>query len=163
MPRLTTGQLAQGVAWRQRSVRDSILSRFRELKSAGANIANHAKNLASLAAWDDIALGISPVSINSLRKYAELHLRGGTSELARLMRKRSPTIPSGRLKTPTQSPRLNEAALADAIFSFSLRYGDLLDRVRALALHDPGVRHELSVHTNKYGWVGGLVADGETR
>lgn len=113
----------------------------------------------SFAAWSDVSLGISPISINSLRKYAELHFKGGVNELVRLMRASRFKQSVKRTRSSKSLSADKEAALADAIFSYGLRYGDLLDRVRSLALHDLAIRHELSAHTAKYGWIGGFVPD----
>ena len=147
MPRLKRGEVAPGVLKRVEATSNQVDLRIRHLREDS----NHPRRtISSVAAWEDLEKGIVPISTNSLKKYAASKLDGGLAELDQLVSGESNQ--GDAMDTAPMGEDARTAALADAIYSFSLRYGDLMDRFRRLAVHDSSVKRELDSHRKLYGW-----------
>jgi len=151
MPRLQPGQVALGVATKSAKIQASIAARIDHLRGGNPDRLPARRTLQGLSEWNEPSLGITPVSVNSLRKYARERLAGGVHELVSLCSGDRPAT----TKAVADKGATQTEALADAIMSFALRYGDLMDRVRRLAVSDESVKRELDAHRGRFGWVHG--------
>lgn len=153
MARLSKGQLAPGVIARADRTKASVLRRFDLLHSQPEACAS-ISTLSALAEWSDPRHGITPVSANSIRKYAKEYYPGGIRGLLN-------RLSEGRLSSDNRGRSvgcqggLTDAEverMADSILRWSDRYGDLVDRMRNLAAIDESVRRELNAHRKRYEW-----------
>ena len=110
--------------------------------------------LSALAEWNDPRHGITPVSANSIRKYAKESYPGGLRGLLNRLGEARPSSNNGGRSiacrgglTDTEVERM-----ADSILKWADRYGDLIDRMRNLAVIDEAVRRELNAHRKRYEW-----------
>lgn len=153
MARLSKGQLAPSVIERATKTKASVLRRFDLLRSQREACAG-ISTLSALAEWSDSRYGVTPVSANSIRKYAKESYPGGLRGLMNRLGEARPLNSSGGHSIARRGA-LTDAEIermGDSILMWADRYGDLVDRMRNLAAIDESVRRELNAHRKRYEW-----------
>jgi len=153
MARLTKGQLAVSVVERATRTKASVLRRFDLLRSQHEACAG-ILTLSALAEWSDLRYGITPVSANSIRKYAKDSYPGGLRGLMNRLGETKPSSSKGGNLIARQCGLTGAEVerMAESILKWADRYGDLVDRMRNLAAIDESVRRELNAHRKRYEW-----------
>ncbi|HBO2503617.1 TPA: hypothetical protein L4H91_003715 [Pseudomonas aeruginosa] len=159
MPRLGKGQIAESVkglaeaAARSAACRVSEFERLRESSSLSASELSVFHSVSSLAAWENEALGITPLSQKTLRKYVDKLYEGGLIQLladaaSLIGDSRKPV--GKRISDDVEVWKSKAQQAVDSALDMTARYLDLLERLKRISLQSDIADSELQRHFRRY-------------
>jgi hypothetical protein len=159
MPRLGKGEIAPSIrvlseaAARSAAARVAEFERLRDESSPSAAKLSVFLTVTSLAAWESIPLGITPLSSKTLRKHINRIYDGG---LSKLLDDAASSI-SGMYKSEVTKVangvkvwQLQAQQAVDSALDMTVRYLDLLERLKKLSLESEAAESELQRHYRRY-------------
>ncbi|HEJ5741332.1 TPA: hypothetical protein SL763_001270 [Pseudomonas aeruginosa] len=159
MPRLGKGEIAESIkglseaAARSAACRISQFERLKELSSPSADELSVFLSVSSLAAWEDEALGITPLSHKTLRKYVNRLYEGG---LIQLLADAASVLGSSRKMAVKKASddvevwKSKAQKAVDSALDMTARYLDLLERLKRISLQSEVADSELQRHYRRY-------------
>ena len=162
MPHLKAGELAPGIqaltAAKRRSVERVIAALDSALQQPDstppAQLVDRFRTFARLAKWNDPAVGIVPMSVNTLKAHINTVYPGGISEFQRarqrLISRTESMAARGGLREELRRLRVEHQMLINSVVTFSAQYLDLLRRAEDLAKTHKFLQAELRSHTRLY-------------
>lgn len=157
MPRLSKGEIAPGVKSRQDAAIQTIAKRveiFYEL------IANNAPSLEmlsvyqsinKLAEWEERERGVFPISVKTLRRHIGLFYKDGLRALCQAAREKYTAVEKPRRLPLAINDKGRTEQAIDSALEMTVRYLDLLERMRRLAHTSQEVDNEVSKHFRRFG------------
>jgi hypothetical protein len=107
-----------------------------------------------IAGWKDVAAGIVPMSVNTLKSHINAAYPGGLSEFQRarqrLISRAQPSSASGGLREQLRRLRAEHQTLMNSVVAFSAQYLDLLRRAEDLAKTHKFLQTELRSHARLF-------------
>ncbi|MCP1481972.1 hypothetical protein J2Y88_004283 [Pseudomonas chlororaphis] len=159
MPRLSKGEIAPSIrglseaAARSAAARVAEFERLRDESPPSAAKLSVFLTVTSLAAWESVSLGITPLSSKTLRKYINELYEGGLSKLLDdAARSISETHKSKEAKVANGVKiwQLQAQQAVDSALDMTVRYLDLLERLKKLSLESEAAESELQRHYRRY-------------
>ncbi|TLP68406.1 hypothetical protein FEA48_30110 [Pseudomonas nitroreducens] len=159
MPRLGKGQIAKSIkglseaAARSAACRVSEFERLRESSSPSKGELSVFLSVSSLAAWEDEALGITPLSHKTLRKYVNRFYGGGLAQLlsdAAGISDNPPTPLGRKTSSDVEVWKFKTQQAVDSALDMTARYLDLLERLKRISLQSEIADSELQRHYRRY-------------
>lgn len=157
MPRLTKGALAVGIAAKSREKLVAVRRRVEKfiqistMQQPPADLLKVFCTAESLAEWHDPALGISPLSVKTLRKHFAQYYPEGLAELCAKARELCSSANAAPEAPSTQQYKLQTERAIDSALEMTARYLDLLERIKKLSVIDNDVSVQLRKHLEKFG------------
>ncbi|EPH9811380.1 hypothetical protein ACS37B_000654 [Pseudomonas aeruginosa] len=159
MPRLSKGHIAESIkglseaAARSAACRVSEFERIRNSSSPSAGELSVFLSVSSLAAWENEALGITPLSNKTLRKYVNRFYEGG---LIQLLADAASVIGDSRKSVGKKTSddvdvwKSKTQQAVDSALDMTARYLDLLERLKRISLQSEIADSELQRHYRRY-------------
>jgi hypothetical protein len=164
MPKLKKGETAPGVEARIAIARENVRRRLQifmglcaEDNAIDKNFIEHFVTMDALACWNEIQLGILPVSSKTLRKYINEMFPGGITvfrrEAARLTKQKDlkEKVNIGISPDLISEVRRQTEREAAATLEMTARYLDLLERLKKLATYDANAEKQIRHHLRIFG------------
>jgi len=157
MPRLVKGQIASGIVAKSQASMQSVKRRveiFRDMVAAkpqSRELLSFYVSAESLAAWNDLEMGVTPVSVKTLRKHIVLFHPDGLADICERARRLQRSVPDQRDRTSPSRLKLQSERAIDSALEMTVRYLDLLDRIKRLSHKSSDIENELSKHFRKFG------------
>ncbi len=160
MPRLSKGEIALGTLAKTSAAKRTVQCRIdifdTMVKENDLRSLNwiHFTSVDSLAMWNNVALGIEPVSPKTLRKHMAYLFDGGLTNFLASAKNNIKSRDSSKInhkRTNRVSELEAKTRLAvDSSLEMTVRYLDLLERLQKLAKDNELAKVELSRHFRRY-------------
>jgi hypothetical protein len=157
MPRLSGGEMAEGVRRKSAACKESTLRRIGILKrllsgeKSLRRCVPHFKNFGALCEWDSLEDGITPLSPKTLRSYIATLYNGGYEKFLLDVALATESLRARSKPELSSSSKADRQSRAQAVLLTTQRYSDLLDRVNKLGINSEEVRRALAKHFRLFG------------
>lgn len=157
MPRLVKGQVASGIVAKSEARvlsvkrRVEIFSEIIAAKQHTHGLLNIYVSAESLAAWNDLEMGVTPVSVKTLRKHIVLFHPEGLADICERARVLQRSVSDQRDRISPSRFKLQAERAIDSALEMTVRYLDLLERIKRLSHKSSDIENELGKHFRKFG------------
>ena len=157
MPRLVKGQVASGIFAKSETIMLSVKRRveiFSEIVATNPHaheLLNAYVSAETLAAWSDLEMGVTPVSVKTLRKHIVLFHPEGLADICEKARALLRSVSDQPDRTRPSRTKLQAERAIDSALEMTVRYLDILERIKKLSHKSGDIENELSKHFRKFG------------